>query len=986
MLPTSGQIFRRVTALCLVFCLGIGSLRAQQPPPPGAPDLTALFNNAMVSFDKGDYQGAATTIKTLLANTTQPTDATPADISKLKKLLEPIYFTLGAAYFNLKDYGTATAALQDYVSRYPQGSRLEEAQFSLAQAAYFNRDYPTAAKGFAALEGNPKYREDALLLEAVSYHEANNLDNAVGALERLTNGGIRSQTTARGAMQLIGYYSEKKQTDKAFKMLSEVQSNLAQVENVVELNSIALSQGDAFLEADKNEGALTCYRAVRVRSEVISLQQERLAAAQRRLASIQASMRANVKEAGQYYVVLKQTQDTIAEDTRLLQEFGKLPSIRPKLLYRMGRAFTGMGRPWEALVVYNDSVELAKDAADKEPALYAQVTTYADVNQPSLARGASERYLKDFPQGTNANTVGYLLGATALQEGDAKGAEGYFGRMLAEQPASTLREDMKFLLANSQFAQGEYDKAKSGYQEYLSEYASGAHSEDAFYRLALCSLFAGKYDEALTGIDAYLEKYPGTASEPDARYRRAVCLYAYNKYDEVITACQEWIRKFPNDQQQGEVQALLGDSFAAKDKPDDALAAYTQSYKTATTTEVLNYSIMEVSKILQKRGDWEGVAAMFQGFVKDHPDHPTAVAAAYWIGRAETKLGKVDEAKRFVAEMARKYIDDPKKDAVEQLLNQLATLCVRKKPAAKPAEAPAAAPQGTSPSGSPAADAATAVAAATAAVTPEASPTASDPGAELDELLGAAAADHTPTARARILYAKAQLAQMRHQTPESDRNLLNIAQEFKPEVLSAPILGQIGDLLLSRGRTDDAAPFYQHLMDYFGKSDYIDFAYAGLGEIAFQKKQYDKALGFFNDGTTKIAANLKLKDLTVGQAKTLLALHRYDEAKKLFEQAASVREWRGETTAFSVYSLGEIEAQQGHWAEANAYFQRVFVAYQKFLPWVAKAYIASGESFEKLDKKPEAIKTYQEMLRNQKLSEFSEASQARERLAALGAG
>ena len=112
----------------------------------------------------------------------------------------------------------------------------------------------------------------------------------------------------------------------------------------------------------------------------------------------------------------------------------------------------------------------------------------------------------------------------------------------------------------------------------------------------------------------------------------------------------------------------------------------------------------------------------------------------------------------------------------------------------------------------------------------------------------------------------------------------------------------------------------------------MDFAYAGLGEIAFQKKRYDKALVLFQTGTDKIAANQKLKDLTVGEAKTLLVLGKLDEAKKLFEQAASVKEWRGETTAFCVYSLGEIEAKKGHWAEANAYYQRVFVAYQRFLP------------------------------------------------------
>ena len=173
-------------------------------------------------------------------------------------------------------------------------------------------------------------------------------------------------------------------------------------------------------------------------------------------------------------------------------------------------------------------------------------------------------------------------------------------------------------------------------------------------------------------------------------------------------------------------------------------------------------------------------------------------------------------------------------------------------------------------------------------------------------------------------------------------------------------------------------------MQDYPKSDYADYAYNGLGEIAYQKNDLQLALRYFTDGTSKIAASTRLKEITVGEGRTLLALNRLAEAKKVFEQVASVREWRGESTAYSVYSLGEIEAKQQHWAEANAYYQRVYVGYQKFLPWVAKAYIRSGESFEKLGKPKEAANTYREMLRNEKLATFSEAAEAKQRLQALG--
>ncbi len=77
---------------------------------------------------------------------------------------------------------------------------------------------------------------------------------------------------------------------------------------------------------------------------------------------------------------------------------------------------------------------------------------------------------------------------------------------------------------------------------------------------------------------------------------------------------------------------------------------------------------------------------------------------------------------------------------------------------------------------------------------------------------------------------------------------------------------------------------------------------------------------------------------------------------------------------------------QGKLPEAIAYYQRVFVAYQRYLPWVAKAYIASAQCFEQLGKKDEARNTYREMLNNPKLQNLDEAQLARAGLMKIGQG
>ena len=125
------------------------------------------------------------------------------------------------------------------------------------------------------------------------------------------------------------------------------------------------------------------------------------------------------------------------------------------------------------------------------------------------------------------------------------------------------------------------------------------------------------------------------------------------------------------------------------------------------------------------------------------------------------------------------------------------------------------------------------------------------------------------------------------------------------------------------------------------------------------------------------------REATVGQARSQLALGNLDKAAKLFEYVASAKEWRGEATALSLYYLGEIAVKQGDLPKGIAFFQRVFVSQVRYTEWVAKAYLASGQAFEALDKKPEAAATYREMLKNKRLQDRPELSVARTRLQAL---
>ena len=918
-----------------------------------APDLATAHAQAMAEFQAGNFAKAATDLEALVARV----EVTPQ--------VEPIFYTIGSAYFNAENYPKAIAAFKNYQAKFPKGPHAAGVAFAIAQSNLLSKNFKDAAAQMAALENDPQLREQALIFEAEAFKDTGKNDEAIRALEKLVGTEIRTNDTMRGATMLAQLFAQKGDGNKALQTLEAIHQKIALADNIIELNALTIDLGDKFYGKQQFKEALACYRYAYPRDQIIHLQNDRIASMQRRIEQNLAAVRANPADIAQLAPANNQLKQSIANAQKLLAEFEKVPSITPAIYLRLGRCFYELDRKWEAIVVNQEILDRFKEGPEREPALFGLIVALADVNQAQRAQERCQQYLKDFATGPNAATVGYLLGAVALQAGDPKAAEAHFNRILETQPKSTFREQIRYLLGNAKFTAGAYDDAIKEYNKYLSDFPKGASAEDVKYRIALCALFAGKYQEAMNQLQDYIAKHPSGSFLPDAKYRLAVCKYAASLYDEVIADCQAWEKQFPSNPQLGEVLALLGDAYAASDRESAAIPVYIRSYQTATTDEVLNYSLFAASKLLQKQSAWDKVGELFSGFVKDKPDNPTVVSALYWIGKAKAHEGKIDEAKQLSADTIKKYIADPTRDAVEPLITQLAQLCVKKKPVIA-ADADSGSETSSTPGSTP--------------------PATTDPGAELDGLLASPANEESATAKARILYAKAELARLRKQSVEEEKNIAQIASEFKPEDLSPLLLGAVGDYLLSKGKFDPAAAFYQRLMDEFPKSQMVDFAFYGLGEIAYQKKDFPKALRYFTDGSEKIAAVQKLKDISVGRAKTLLVLGKLDEAQKGFEQVASVREWRGEATAFSVYSLGQIAAKRGQWAEANAYFQRVYVGYQKFLPWVAKAYIASGESFEKLGKTQEATNTYRELLRNEKLANFTEAIEARKRLEALGQG
>ncbi|MGH8046962.1 MAG: outer membrane protein assembly factor BamD, partial [Chthoniobacterales bacterium] len=583
--------------------------RAQEDGARKEVDYAVVYNTANQAFAAGKFDEAARGMEEVItAINADPSKSTPAQIAT-------VHYLLGAAYFNIPDYPKAIAAFRTYVEKFPTGEKVLEVKLALARALFFDKQYDEALKAFAPLELVPTLRSEALTAEAQCYAAMNKPKDQIIVLERLVPANVQTHEQATGALDLIDLYANNNQAQKALALIHTLSARIGLVDNIVAFNATITSFADALAAQGKYEMAIDVYREVKDRDAVIRFQKDRIAEMDARM---QANLRAGAGSA-QAMASAVQTNATLRERRNqaqnLLTAFEKLPPFGPALLLRQAKAWYDWGRRWEAMVALDRLLKKYPGVSEREPALYMMIAAAADANQPARALEFCTQYSKEFPQGANAETVGYLAGSVALQAADDTAAESYFGKVLDEHPHSQYREAIRYEIGNAKMNRGDYAAAVVDYQRYLSEFPDGEHAAEVEYRIALSALFAGKYDEAVAGLNKWLTRHPNSQLTPDCKYRLMVCDYAAQKYDDVLKSSAEWMKQYAGNEMTGEVLSLVGDAQAAKGDNNGAIESYRKSAKIAATDEVLNYSLLEAAKLLQKNGNWDGVSEMFEEFV-----------------------------------------------------------------------------------------------------------------------------------------------------------------------------------------------------------------------------------------------------------------------------------------------------------------------------------------------------------------------------------
>ncbi len=934
-------------------------------------NLAGLYNNAQRALQNGDYAKAIGGFQNYL------------DIAKDSKdtvvlnTLDAVYYGLGSAYFNDKQWNEAAQHLGELIKRFPNSRLVPEVQFFLAQALYFKGDTAKAMDGFKLAEKTARFRDDSLLFQAEALRKAGQPSEAAEPLGRLLEGGgIRSINSARAALQLAVLSAEQQNAAKAIDLLTKLSGNLRFLPNVASFNQAIIVIGDALLNNNKQEEALAVYRLLQNKESVLTLQDRQIDQLSKLVAARRRQAQTAPDRAGEALADATRFETMLAEIRRSREEFNTAPDTLPAILLRLGKAYYDSGLKWESIAAYDELLLRYPEGPDRETAVYALMVAYADVKQYAKSQQMGDKFLADFPQSDRLEEISYLRAVTALDGDDPEKAVELLAELLKARPDTQYKEEVAYLIANARFDMGFYPEARADYESFLTTFPQSSMGTEVSYRKALCLVFDGKYREAIDEIQQWVLANPDSQFVTDARYRLMICWFAAavndktgEAYKKVIQLTEQFENENPDSRQLADVLALRGDAYAGlsdlpgQPKQDEKAAeTYLAGFKAARNEESQMYNLFEAIKLWQKNSQWEKVNTTLTDFIKREPDHPSAATAKYWIGRSLSRQRLDEEAKKFYASEIKAYMTQPRKDGVEMMINELVRLLAKRKKSAAAAALPAPGDE-------------------TQAAAPAPAPQPVVPAEEeLETLIGGDEVMGNRTSTARLFLARALLAQARNDPQTRDR-YYNQLGEFEPSELSAYLLGQLaeyflgkanaarqlGDELTENEELSRADRFSKELLSSYPKSEFIELGYVSQGDVAYARGNHQAAYQWFKDAIDVAGATARMREAVFGQAKTLLALEKYGEAKSLFEQVASTREWRGELTPESIFNLGEIEFRQRRFREAIANYQRVYAGYAKYTDVCGRAYLKSAEAFNELGMRKEAVDSLRELLRNEKI-------------------
>jgi len=800
--------------------------------------------------------------------------------------------------------------------------------------------------------------------------KADRVAQELARLKRRMGEDVRSPKQIAAALDIINLLADERRPKELGAFLERTKTMTGVRQSIAWFNNQVILRGDVAANARAFKTALAIYQSVPSRSEILEVQAAALAQQREDLRALEDTPGTEKNKPDAHpprsAKSIKGLKAYIDDNERALAVFQKKEDFDAAILMRTGRCLYHLKRWQEALTCFSTLRIKYPTFKENKTAAYAEICILDTLKKSTGLLALCKSYLANYPDCEDAEAVATLAGELLVQEGKWSDVAPYYADLETRFPKSKNMDRFIFYQGLAHFIDADFALSAPLFEKVLKDFPKSRLYEATLYHLAMTCFLNNDYKKTLAACKEFLAKFPKGPFAGDMRYRLSFVDTndARVKPEKIIEDLESFLKAHPDDVSNGSMLCLLADTYKKKHDDDKALAAYKRAVRTKSPDDVIQYALDSATVILQGRKDWNGIAELHGEFLKEHSNKQLAVLAAGQVAKMKIRLGKGEEGAEILADSLRKSIGNPAIEHVESLLDDIVKALVpRIRPSKEEIDAVAA---------------------------------------QLDKqlletLTKAAGKEPSPTASARIAYARARLSQLLYKTSRTERSdllLKGIVEKYSgdPSVLSPTLLSVCGDILLNDGNPDRAEAMYKRLADRYRDGLFSDAGPLGLGKVALARKDPDAALRIFdnnlanNKGNNK--GNSRFRENTLGKLQALIDLGKYDDARKLAKDLIVDKTFRGEWAGKAYLMLAQSyraesaknppgDAATDLLKMAYSIHQRIFLTYQSQPDVCAEAYWQAYEIANELHEDALAAEVLQALANHPKLQNTRRAKDAK---------
>lgn len=843
--------------------------------------------------------------------------------ARFEKDLERFYFLLGAAFMEMQSYDDAIEILTKYVSRFDTAADAPTVLEWLGDCYRINGDHAGAAAAYKRLRQN--YNLRGVVLDEVMAKESGSLavlekwDEAVPLLTELMATSRSPMLKGQAATLLVRAHLALDEVGKIIELLPQLLS-ISQARYDVDFNLMLIHGGDAKYHQGDFNSALLLYQLVLTKEELIAWHEEQIADLEDALRNRTQALDFKVATGIRTRLKdLKSSLETILERGDFTEE----------LLFRKGQTFFELGRKWEAFWTFWSIWKTLPQSDLTRQALYSAFVLAGELNMDDRAVEFGWAFIDAFGAGDYFDEVTLQLANLHLRRREFSEAiqVAETGRQI--NPEHAYMDRLVFIIGYSLFQQENLAEALAAFTEVREKFPDSESEEGAIYWIGMTYLFRQEYESARDEFSEFCARYIGGVYYEDARFRLGVADYGLGDFKSAREHFEKFIEQFPGSPLRAEAHAFLGDIAGAEGRLADALEHYRLVPKYTEDMQQINYAAFQVGKILELQERYADMVEFFTAYLQNYRLDGQYTEALHRLGFAQKMLGDVDGMLKTYTDAIRKYAFRIDALGIDLIIRDWvdASRTIKGEPPVK----------------------------------------------WLREQLASSLENRSDTARLRMLWALSDLCGAEAAPVFNDADLKNAP----PAVLEW--IGRVS----ARGQPELAAEALEKVVEEFPESPWVENALATWADIAAAAGDNEKALKLYQRQFESFPSSLRAGEALKKMADMKYALKRYDEAMADYLRVLEIKEWRGPLWPECLYKVGDVLLTQGKLKEAFGYFQRVYVLYEGYPDWAARAYLQSGIVLEKLNRRREALATYEEMLKNETYRELESGREAQQRLSAL---